>query len=217
MSLERMLATVWPLRHRTIRDRMYSLGFGIQWLLAAIVTAIWICSLLYLDLDASLYVWIPALFISVIIICASYIAVFIAVKLQNRKHHNSLHKSAFRKEKELAATLFIVAVISLASWVPYAVVEIINFQQKIVLSFNVLYTTILLANLNSLINPIVYVFRMQSFRSALIKLISKCSRHRPARKSLTNSHHDNATSELNYLIAQRRLRPASSIRNATMV
>ncbi|XP_031573001.1 adenosine receptor A3-like [Actinia tenebrosa] len=218
MSMERMLATVWPLRHRTFTNRLYIFGFSIQWFIAAAVSAVWTCSLIYLDLNASLYVWIPSMFISVIVICASYIAVFIAVKLQNKKHQNSLQKSTFRKEKELAVTLFIVAAISLASWVPYAVVEVINFRQEISLPFSVLYAAILLANLNSLINPIVYVFRMLSFRSALIRLILKCSRDKPARRSLTNSRHENPTSELNYLIAQRRQsRPASSIRNATLV
>lgn len=217
MSIERMLATVWPLRHRTSRNRLYIFGFSIQWILAAAVSAVWICSLLYLELHASLYVWIPSLFISVMIICASYIAVFIAVKLQNKKHQNSLQKSAFHKEKELAVTLFIVAAISLASWVPYSVVEIINFTKNDILPFNVLYTAIVLANLNSLVNPIVYVFRMQSFRCALMKLMVKCSRDQPARRSLTNSRHENPTSELNYLIAQRQRNGQPSIKNSTVV
>lgn len=218
MSMERMLATVWPLRHRTLRNRLYIFGFSIQWFLVAAVSAVWFCSLLYLSLHASLYVWIPSLFISVIVICASYMAVFIAVKHQNKKHQTSLQKSAFHKEKELALTLFIVAAISLASWVPYSVVEIINFRQEIILPFNVLYTAILLANSNSLINPIVYVFRMQSFRSALCKLILNCSRDQPARRSLSNSRHENPSSEFNYLIAQRRRsRPTFSIKTATEV
>jgi hypothetical protein len=47
----------------------------------------------------------------------------------------------------------------------------------------------LIQRANSLINPIIYVFRMRDFRKALSQLIFKCSRERQRNQPI--GHHGN--------------------------
>jgi hypothetical protein len=79
-------------------------------------------------------------------------------------------------------TLFIVTVLSLITWLPYIITIILTtLNSSYVLSYNIGFQLIDLIHLtNSLINPIIYVFRMRDFRKALAQLIFKCShdRHR---------------------------------------
>lgn len=212
ISLERVLATVCPLQHRTTSNFTYVFGVSTTWVLAAVVAAVWICTFLYSNTEVSLYLWMPSLLFSLLVISSAYVGVYVAVKLHNTKQQNALKNFSFKREKELAMTLFIVAAISLLSWVPFAVVQVINFRNNISLSLSTIYTSIAVAYANSFVNPIVYVFRMQAFRSALVQLITKCSRDRFRRKSSSNSH-----SVTDGLISRKKITRASLINASTDV
>jgi hypothetical protein len=78
----------------------------------------------------------------------------------------------------MAVTLFIVTILSLMTLLPFFgyILTIDAIRQSI--PDNVSQFTSLLQITNSLINPVVYVFRMRDFRKALFRLVCKCSRDR---------------------------------------
>ncbi|XP_032223482.2 blue-sensitive opsin isoform X1 [Nematostella vectensis] len=172
VSLERMCAMVFPFQHRTAGSVTYLVTFLTTWLFAIFVSVAWLCSLLYLELEASLYVWVPSLIFSILIIGVSYSVLFIKVKWQSRHHKRQLDKKANKREKELAVTLVIVTASSFATVTPYVAIQIMNFM-LISLSFNTLYTALVLAYANSFINPLVYMLRMKPFRKAMVSLICR--------------------------------------------
>jgi hypothetical protein len=119
----------------------------------------------------------PAIFLVVAVICVSYIMIFIKVKSQQQ---HVAGQRLPRRERGLVMTLFIVTVASIVAWIPLAMVHFLQFSSIVAYFPNQLYLACFsLALSNSLINPIIYVFRMKDFRKAFLKLILTCSRHRP--------------------------------------
>ncbi|XP_031564456.1 histamine H2 receptor-like [Actinia tenebrosa] len=178
VSLDRVYATFFPFQHRTTRLRMYIGVFTITWLLPSPFVLIHY----YEDQDDILITTI-VLLISLLIICASYSAIFIKVKIQAKRHQPNRQQTAAiqirqKREQHLAMTLFIVCVLSLITWLPYLsiLIRISLFGYDHDSLYRIFKTTTLIQNLNSLINPIIYVFRMRDFRKALSRLIISCSR-----------------------------------------
>lgn len=77
-------------------------------------------------------------------------------------------------------TLFIVTVLSLLTWLPIIIRHELQhtFSTPGITQSNAELLTELLQLTNSLINPIVYVFRMKEFREALWHVLFRCSRIR---------------------------------------
>jgi hypothetical protein len=186
VSLERVYATFFPFRHRTARPRIYILVFAITWSLALLT------SLLYHLIPkahfkgAVAFYWF-LLTSSLIVIIISYTAVFIKIKTQNQFHQQHRQQAAITitrlRERHLAMTLFIVTVLSLLTWLPFLLVRVLNpvrynFYGRLRVLTRSYSVVFLFQSSNSLINPIVYLFRMRDLRNALFKLVCKCSQQR---------------------------------------
>ena len=199
VSLERVYATLFPFRHRTTRLRTYFVVFAITWLNPAVLFSVFIIvayslvsrlgRLNFNGMTGSF--WAGFFFLSLVIICVSYTAIFIKVKnqaqrLQPNPLQAAIQRTTQKRERHLAMTLFIVTLLSLATSSPIAIQAfIVNFN------YHVFYFSWLIQLTNSLINPIVYVFRMRDFRKALSRLIFKCSRNQQLLHPIGN-HGDGA-------------------------
>ena len=104
ISLERLNATFWPFRHRTIKKSVY-------WVL---IIAIWLTTLLFCALtmkyhhaykeDYYHYAWGSFISICLLVICVSYVFIFVKLRFGNQPRHHG----ATNRERKLTVTLFTV-------------------------------------------------------------------------------------------------------------
>ena len=174
IALERVFALLWPLRHLVTSTRAYVYSIVIVWAAGFSMAAI--SSLLPTyhpeARRVSNVVVHSCLFISLLVICASYFT--IRNRLRSKTLGIEVHFQNSREQNlRLSRTLFIVVAVSLVVWLPAFVVFSIGalcrrcFPTLLVWSANVLHLA------NSMVNPFVYSFRIPIFKDALRKLRTK--------------------------------------------
>ena len=120
ISLDRMHATIRPFRHRLIKKWVYGVTIAGVWVLAAMVsTAILILQRYGKEWSKkySLYLWSSYCCLCLFVICVSYSS--IVVKFLCGAHPQ--HHGAANRRRKLTVTLFIMTIVSLLMWLPYAV------------------------------------------------------------------------------------------------
>ena len=172
ISLERMYAIGWPFRHRTLTCRVYIFTIAIPWIITAIFTSIRL--LLYLSiitLESFVYSLIVFLNTPLLVMCIAYLVVW---KKQTTMMGN---QNYVVRETRLAKTLFIVTGASLLTWLPFQILTLLLYFGVIrdFLYINVTAHTIkFLQNSNSLVNVIIYPFRIAEFKNALLQMLHCC-------------------------------------------
>jgi len=174
ISLERVFAVLWPLRHRVTSTRAYVCSIFMAWAagfsMAAISTLL---PTYHPEVSKVSAVTVHScLFISLLVICASYLTIcnHLRTKTQGIQVH---FQNAREQTLLLSRTLFIVVAVSLVVWLPaFVIFSITAFCRRCFPPHLVLYANVLhLAN--SMVNPFVYSFRMPTFKVALKKLWRK--------------------------------------------
>ena len=170
ISLERLNATFWPFRHRTIKKSVY-------WVL---IIAIWLtpllfsCALIMIQYYTRnwyyyFYAWSSFIFFCLLVICVSYVFIFVKLRFGNQPRHHG----AANRERKLTVTLFTVTSLSLLMWLPYVITTFLFVATNILMSlsdiafFRLENVLIILFYANSFLNPILYTMRMPGFRRAL--------------------------------------------------
>ena len=170
ISLERLNATFWPFRHRSIKKSVY-------WVL---IIAIWLAALLFpcalvmiyyytSEWDYYYHAWSSFISICLLIICVSYVCIFFKLRFGNQPRY---HRAANR-ERKLTVTLFTVTSLSLLLWLPFVINVFLFFSANILGSlseialFRLNCVSTILLYANSFLNPILYAMRMPGFRRAL--------------------------------------------------
>ncbi|CAH3177615.1 unnamed protein product [Porites evermanni] len=178
ISLERMHATIRPLRHRLIKKWVYRVTIAGVWVLTAMLsTAMLIIIVRYGEWLYRYYVWQSYCCLCLFVICVSYSS--IVVKFLCGAHPQ--HHGAANRQRKLTVTLFIMTIVSLFMWLPYAVFTflepsiIMKFLsskelQRLEISLSIIFL------MNSLVNPIVYTIRIPEFRNALLVLFKRQQR-----------------------------------------
>ena len=177
ISLERLHATFRPFKHRLVK----------KWVFGGAVVLIWVTAGLYSIAfqviwklgDENLGCYLVVSYFSFISICLFFIFVSyvsIAVKI-NCGAHAQRHNAASR-EKKLTRTLFIMTVVSLMLWLPYVILQYLDWlgdssvtSLSLSTYFHLRYAFLFLYYANSLVNPILYAFRMIEFKRALVSLL----------------------------------------------
>ena len=183
ISLERMVAILWPLRHRLIKTRYFYVSVGFVWFLSA---ANVLSNLrLYNDItyDDSYSVFTSVTFVtSLVVITVSYLAIWISMRRNPIPSHN---RRSMTQSSKLAKTLFIVTAFSIMTSLPYGIIITLKEFSEDFFSFRV-QIIMTLQYANSLVNPVIYCFRMPEFKASLKKLFCcHCSGG--------NSFHTNST------------------------
>ena len=171
ISLERAYAVNWPLEYRVTSTKMYIFGTAVVW--SAGVTVATLLSLNSFEVFGYTYAMVPVCFMifsSLVIICMSYLS--IRTRLQFRtvpaEHQNAQNNE--EQNMKLSRTLFIVIAASFVCWLPGSVLYFIYVFCECEFSVPLLYSGTLFNIGSSIVNPIIYSFRMPIFKEMLKRL-----------------------------------------------
>ncbi|XP_048578993.1 galanin receptor 2a [Nematostella vectensis] len=188
VSLERAFAVVYPLRMRAVKSRMYFAAILVTWCLGFISTGVYIA---YGDNSkVSFFAWIIPCLVAIVVIFVSYVIIYFQVKRQHTIHQQREMRTAIKRERYLAFTLFIVTVMSLVTWLPHVIVQCVWFLEAVPITFEQNNGTICLMYANSIGNPVVYVLRMKDFRRGLVRVLCR-EGNRVNPSDLTQTHEVN--------------------------
>ena len=168
ISLERMYAIGWPLRHRTLSLRAYKFAIVTPWIIAAIVVSIKALQVFTIIKLKSFAVVLVLTVITPLLVMS--IAYFVIWRKQRSRMGDRRH---IAREKKLTKTLFMITAASLLTWLPfYILTVVIPFTTPLQpLSSSGFWTIKLLQFSNSLVNVIIYPFRIREFKGALLKML----------------------------------------------
>ena len=177
ISLERAYALIWPLRHRVASTRGYIYGGTFAWISAISAGAVTLLAVYNIfDFAYWLFVVGCVMILCVVTICVSYLA--IQTTLNSRVPvidgaHNRQNEQ--QKNVKLSRTLFTVITASLLFWVPSIVVYCTHYLCDECVSVLVFQIFNLFSLANSLVNPIIYSFRIPMFNN-IFKRTKLCKR-----------------------------------------
>ena len=202
ISLERAHAVLRPFRHRVTSTRVYNCAIVIAWMTGLCIAVTKLLAMYHKEVDSAHTGVIihSCLFLSVLVICASYL--MIRIRLYSALPELEVHKHRSEKQQlRLSRTFFIVAAVSLVFWVPAIIVyTIMSFCRKECgISPSVVGVVNCLHLANSMVNPFVYCFRMPIFKNAL----KECCRRREEDTESTRVHFDAKTNTVELLNSQR--------------
>ena len=173
VSLERMYATLWPLKHRVLGKRSYYVLIGLSWTLPIVVPSV-NATQRYKLISPNIfyYLWLSFMCCLLLIICTSYVTIWIKMKCGR-----TIPLATTLKNRKLTRCLSLVTAVSLVTWLPASVVYIAyrHGVSSVVSSHDtfirIYYSAVLLWFANSLVNPIIYALRMPQFRRASFRLV----------------------------------------------
>ncbi|XP_078377879.1 adenosine receptor A2a-like [Oculina patagonica] len=176
ISLERVYAILWPLRHRAASTKAYMLSIIFVWLAGLAIALVYTFQMLQLlPTTYSTVIQDVALVSSLVIVVTAYMTIHTRMKLTvpSLEAHN---RPSTEQNVKLSRTLFIVIALSLSLWLPTIVLYTIddlctycNVPEVLLLISRVLHLS------NSIVNPIVYSYRMPMFKEAMKRCLNKCS------------------------------------------
>ena len=175
ISLERVYAVVWPLRHRTVNGRVYFGSIAFIWA-AGIGTAV-LYLLPFVHVLGPVYVEVAfsiTALSSLCAVCTSYVIIRNRLKRPLPTFENQSRRNIERNIK-LSTTLLIVIGLSLVCWTPAALLYPINYAYQNCIPQIVLLLTVALHLGNSIVNPVVYSYRMSMFKKELKRFWNNCN------------------------------------------
>ena len=174
VSLERAFALIWPLRHRVTSTKVYIYSVAIISLAGLSLGALNFSTTNgVIDVRQYLFAYSIITFLSLFVICSSYL--LIRKRLYDR--NPAIDKADCRKLVEQSAkyskTFFIVIGASVTLWAPSMTLYNINNLWLGLLPGFMDYLTNFLHVTNSLVNRIIYSFRIAVFKKTLTQLANK--------------------------------------------
>ena len=169
IAVERCYAIVYPFRHRVLKMRMYINGVVVVWLMSLLIALIRLSPKVFSSSVITLASpWILTCLatIGVFAFCCLYIVIW---KL-SKKEDPRLSRDKREQNKRLAKTLFIVTATSVVTWLPFAVTFVLPHHirnQYDCRVQSVCYVGHFTQLANSLLNPMIYCFRMPEFSRIL--------------------------------------------------
>ena len=171
ISLERMFAIGWPLRHRTANFRVYIFAISIPWIIAAIFIVLTDAYLNFIIGDSVIYLLVLFPVTPLLVMCVAYYVIWRKQKSPICNHSNVI------REAKLANTLFLITGASVFTWLPFQILNLLVYLQ-ITANFSHLQLTVFIIRVlqcsNSLINVIIYPLRIPEFKNYLLHLLRYC-------------------------------------------
>ena len=171
ISLERMFAIGWPLRHRTANFRVYIFAISIPWIIAAIFIVLTDAYLNFIIGDSVIYLLVLFPVIPLLVMCVAYYVIWRKQKSPICNHSNVI------REAKLANTLFLITGASVFTWLPFQILNLLVYLQ-ITANFSHLQLTVFIIRVlqcsNSLLNVIIYPLRIPEFKNYLLHLLRYC-------------------------------------------
>ena len=173
ISLERVYAVLWPVRHRVSSLQIYVCSIVTVWFIGLIFGVLLLLSLYLEEVNRGYFfaTFNTCLFVSFLVTCISYVKIGRRVICTPRDENSSNTRNPFAATSaRLSRTLFGVFAISFLLWLPLLVVYtakhfcprcIPRVLERVVHALRVA---------NSMVNPLVYSFKMPAFKNALGRL-----------------------------------------------
>ena len=167
IAVERMHAIIWPIRHQVMNSSVYKTALLAIWISSALVTAaVTLQWSRFWEIEKYVPLLLPVI-IAVItfITVACYVSIWITVRCRKQR---SLAASA-KQDKALAVALLIVGGAFLITWgTPILYLSIARVCKNCYqLSVTAIRAVMLLFAAQSLVNPVIYCFRLPSFKASL--------------------------------------------------
>lgn len=173
IALERLYATLYPTKYRTIKTASYVAVTLFLWIISAIIPSIRI----YLGNDyISLYAWMPVVCLLLLLIGVAYIVMWAKLLFFSTKRLNQ------SRERRLNVTVSILTIASLSAWLPFIILNTVNMFRPV--SLVAVYSTKVLHYGNSLVNPFLFALKIPKFREAAKKIF--CNHRRNAEGNRTS-------------------------------
>ena len=212
ISLERMFATGWPLRHRTANFRIYICAISIPWIIAAIFTVLTDVYVYIIKRYSVLYLlfFFPAT--PLLVMCVAYYVIWRKQKSPICNHINVI------REAKLANTLFLITGASVFTWLPFQIINIL-VSLHVFPSFSHLQLTVFIIRVlqysNSFVNVIIYPLRIPEFKNFLLHLLRCCvGPHRILRAGVLPSAESGSVVSLVRFTSRQFLSPSSKQESA---
>ena len=181
ISLERVYSVLWPVHHRTTSTRSYIFVVTAVLGLGFCFYGLSVLSLYHAKLERK-YVNLTirvCLFMALLVICGSYLQIRKKMLANVMPGELEIHgRQTAERNLRMSRTVFIVIAVSLVFWLPATIVYTAKdfcrspCVRPIAMSVvNVLHLA------NSMVNPIVYSFRMAIFKDALKKFWRRFRRY----------------------------------------
>ena len=175
ISLERLYAVRWPFRHRTLSTRTYIYSLVFVWVTGVLIPSFHCISFAFVEHSRVIYIIVTLIVLVVLIlICVGYFLIFLQT---TQNIPDGFHQRRIQQNKKLSKTLCVVTFFSLICWFPSIVMALAIDYTKYYTATTSLNLSHSLHNLfllfkvmqygNSLVNPIVYSFRMPLFKSEI--------------------------------------------------
>ena len=177
ISLERAYALIWPLRHRVASTRGYIYGATFGWI-TAIFGGVLTLLAVYDVLDFSY--WVVAIgcvkILCLVTVCVSYLLIRTRLNSRAPTIDGANNRQIEQQQNaKLSKTLFIVITASLSFWVPSIVVFCTRYLCNKCVPSLVIQFVNLFSLANSLVNPIIYSFRIPMFKK-IFKRLQLCKK-----------------------------------------
>ena len=212
ISLERMFAIGWPLRHRTANFRVYICAISIPWIIAAIFTVLTDAYLNFIIRDKVIYLLVLFPVTPLLVMCVAYYVIWKKQKSPVCNHNNVI------REAKLANTLFLITGASVFTWLPFQILNPLVYLQ-ITANFSHLQLTGFIIRVlqysNSLVNVIIYPLRIPEFKNCLLHLLRCCVvPHRTLRAGVLPSAESGLVVSLIRFTSKQLLSPSSKQESA---
>ena len=175
-SLERAFAVLRPIRHRITNSRIYIYSIIIVWVVGLVFFGFTALSL-HLSEVKGKYVFVVSwmcLLISILITCTSYLSILYSIACKIIGHLRQSEAGIKGANLRLARTLYITIASSLVFWMPgFVVYSTRGFCPSCFCAPQFFWLVDAMFLANSMMNPLVYSFRMQIFKDALNKFRRK--------------------------------------------
>ena len=178
ISLERTHATFRPFKHRLIKKKIFGAAVAIVWIAAGLLSFGFY--FVFGTFNFQEYrIWVISYFsfflFCLLIVVVSYSSMGIKIVCGTQPYH----AGATSRERKLTKTLFIVTVVSLLLTLPiiiFRIREIVAISTYTMISprtyYRLKYSFLFLLFTNSLVNPVLYTFRMPEFRRTLFSFFN---------------------------------------------
>ena len=167
IPVERMHAIIWPIRHQVMNSSVYKTALLVIWILSTLFTAaIMLQWSGFWEIEKFAPLILPFVIAGIILITViCYVCIWITVRRRKQRRF----AASAKQDKALAVTLLLVGGAFLITWgIPIFYVSIARVCKHChQLSVTAIRGVMLLFAVQSLVNPVIYCFRLPSFQASL--------------------------------------------------
>lgn len=164
ISFERVFAVFWPFHHRLAKRCHYFTAIAFVWFASVVISVIFVVTEGLMKKTQRNNFLSPIFVASLILISLSYLSIWIKLTFFTKFRRCR----TIQENSKLVKTLFMVTAVSLGTWLPECIGEFVEISQ----SLKIAALTILQSN--SIINIVVYLFRMPEFKKELKYMFFEC-------------------------------------------